>query len=94
MIEVVADAVAAQRVHIAAQTMIERVAIAPVIDQAIRLVQPALDARDRSGAPLRAVRGRGDRSLQALTRAAQPDGERGRVPLLVHGHTLWRQHFA
>jgi signal transduction histidine kinase len=45
MIEVVADAVAAQRVHIAAQTMIERVAIAPVIDQAIRLVQPALDAR-------------------------------------------------
>jgi predicted ATPase len=45
MIEVVAGAVAAQRVHIAAQTVIERVAIAPVIDQALGLVQPALDAR-------------------------------------------------
>jgi C4-dicarboxylate-specific signal transduction histidine kinase len=45
MIEVVAGTVGAQRVHIAAQTVIERVAIAPVIDQAIRLVQPALEAR-------------------------------------------------
>jgi C4-dicarboxylate-specific signal transduction histidine kinase len=45
MIEVVAGAVAAQQVHIAAQTVIEQVAIASVIDHAISLVQPALAAR-------------------------------------------------
>jgi C4-dicarboxylate-specific signal transduction histidine kinase len=90
MIELVAGAVSAQRVHIAAQTVIERVAIASVIDQAISLVQPALDARAiavvRDYEPLadavvdRYKLVRVLRSLMANAVSAEADGANGAHP--------------